>query len=56
MTHVTNAKRPEDPDSPTSATPDHLPLGENLVLYSQYILVVLLVLAAAVLRVAFGAP
>lgn len=36
--------------------PARLSLGEHLMLYSQYILVALLVLGALVLRMVFGAP
>lgn len=40
----------------TVRAPVRLSLGQNLMLYSQYILIALLVVGALVLRLVFGAP
>jgi hypothetical protein len=41
---------------PIPSKPERLSPWENVVLYSQYILIALLVLCAAVLRLVYGAP
>jgi hypothetical protein len=51
-----DARQAPEAGNPAPSKPERLSLLENVVLYSQYILILLLVLCAAVLRLVYGAP
>ena len=51
-----NVQQKEVTASLVSEKPERLSFGETLVLYSQYIVIVLLVIGALALRLIFGEP
>jgi hypothetical protein len=54
--NTTDVRPAPEAGNPAPSKPERLSLWENVVLYSQYIIIALLVLCAAILRLVYGAP